>query len=51
VKIFAVPHVSWEKKLKVPVYAFLKEAIIRKYGSEFYYTLETTAKHQIKDKV
>jgi Protein of unknown function (DUF3109) len=39
------------KKLKVPVYAFLKEAIIRKYGSEFYYTLETTAKHQIKDKV
>ncbi len=39
------------KKLKVPVYEFLKEALIRKYGSEFYLTLEATAKHQIKDKV
>lgn len=33
------------KKLKVPVYLFLKEAIIRKYGEEFYNTLEATAKH------
>jgi hypothetical protein len=33
------------KKLKVPVYVFLKEAIIRKYGVEFYETLEATAKH------
>ena len=33
------------KKLKVPVYVFLKEAIIRKYGEEFYNTLEATAKH------
>jgi len=33
------------KKLKVPVYLFLKEAIIRKYGEEFYDTLEATAKH------
>lgn len=37
-------------KLKVPVYAFLKEAIIRKYGSEFYHTLEATAKHLKKEK-
>jgi len=33
------------KKLKVPTYVFLKEAIIRKYGKEFYETLEATAKH------
>lgn len=31
------------KKLKVPAYVFLKEAIIRKYGEEFYKTLEATA--------
>ena len=24
------------KKLKMPVYRFLKEALIRKYGEEFY---------------
>lgn len=33
------------KKLKVPVYIFLKEAIIRKYGEEFYETLAATAAH------
>ncbi len=33
------------KKLKVPVYIFLKDAIIRKYGLEFYETLEATAQH------
>lgn len=33
------------KKLKVPVYIFLKDSIIRKYGMEFYETLEATAKH------
>ena len=33
------------KKLKVPVYVFLKDALIRKYGTEFYETLEATAKH------
>ncbi len=38
------------KKLKVPVYAFLKEAIIRKYGTEFYHSLETTAKHLKRNK-
>ena len=38
------------KKLKVPVYEFLKEALIRKYGSEFYLTLEAAAKHQLKEK-
>jgi hypothetical protein len=33
------------KKLKVPAYVFLKEAIIRKYGEDFYETLDATAKH------
>ena len=32
-------------KLKVPVYVFLKDALTRKYGEEFYETLEATAKH------
>lgn len=33
------------KKLKVPVYEFLKEPLIRKYGEEFYEALEATANH------
>lgn len=33
------------KKLKVPVYKFLKEALTRKYGKEFYETLAATAEH------
>lgn len=32
-------------KLKVPVYQFLKDALIRKYGQEFYDTLSATAAH------
>lgn len=36
------------KKLKVPVYEFLKEALIRKYGEEFYNTLAATAAHMNK---
>ena len=36
---------SLGKKLKVPVYIFLKEAIVRKYGEEFYETLAATAEH------
>lgn len=34
---------SLGKKLKMPVYQFLKEAIIRKYGQEFYDTLDKIA--------
>ncbi|MBS1579624.1 MAG: DUF3109 family protein [Bacteroidetes bacterium] len=36
---------SLGKKLKIPAYVFLKEALIRKYGEAFYETLEATAKH------
>ncbi|MDQ6903041.1 MAG: DUF3109 family protein [Bacteroidota bacterium] len=34
------------KKLKVPVYIFLKDALIRKYGNEFYDALCATAEYQ-----
>jgi hypothetical protein len=33
------------KRLEVPVYVFLKEAIIRKYGQEFYNALEAAARY------
>jgi len=33
------------KRLEVPVYVFLKDAIIRKYGEEFYNALEAAAAH------
>ena len=33
------------KALKVPVYKFLKEALIRKYGEDFYELLEMTVQH------
>lgn len=34
---------SFGKKLKVPVYTFLKEPLIRKYGEDFYEALESVA--------
>jgi len=36
---------SLGKKLKVPVYQFLKEPLVRKFGEEFYQALEATATH------
>ena len=36
---------SFGKKLKVPVYVFLKEPIIMKYGEDFYEALEASAQH------
>ncbi len=36
---------SLGKKLKVPVYEFLKEPLIRKFGKEFYTALVATANH------
>lgn len=40
---------SLGKKLKVPVYVFLKEALTRRFGNKFYEALEATAQHlQIK---
>ena len=42
---------SLGKKLKVPVYVFLKEALIRKFGKKFYDALEATALHLDKKKL
>jgi hypothetical protein len=36
------------KKLKVPVYQFLKESLIRKYGKAFYNALDAVAKDYFK---
>ncbi len=44
------PACSLGKKLKVPVFAFLKEALIRKFGETYYRTLEATARHLEKIK-
>lgn len=38
------------KKLKVPVYKFLKEPLIRKFGEEFYEALDATAQHLKEEK-
>jgi hypothetical protein len=39
---------SLGKKQKVPVFVFLKDALIRKYGSDFYDALSATAEHYSK---
>lgn len=44
------PACKLGKKLKVPVYKFLKDAIIRKYGTDFYETLDAVAQKMNKDK-
>jgi hypothetical protein len=36
------------KSLRVPVYRFLKEALVRKYGEEFYQVLDKIAQKQYK---
>lgn len=44
------PACALGDKLKVPVYIFLKDALISKYGEEFYQTLEAVAA-EYKDKL
>lgn len=39
------PACKLGKKLKIPVYQFLKEPIIRKYGEDFFEALQATAVH------
>ena len=38
------PACKLGKRLKVPVYQFLKDALVRKYGPEFYQALDAAAK-------
>jgi hypothetical protein len=40
------PACSFGNELKVPVYSFLKEPLIRKYGTEWYQELEDKAKKE-----
>jgi hypothetical protein len=40
------PACAFGKKLKIPAYEFLKEALIRKYGEEFYEALDAVGKHK-----
>ncbi len=44
------PACKQGKALKVPVYVFLKEAITRKYGEEFFGALDAVAKKMARDK-
>lgn len=44
------PACAFGKKLKVPVYSFLKEPIIRKYGESFYEALDKVAKARFSGK-
>jgi Protein of unknown function (DUF3109) len=44
------PACALGKKLKVPVYQFLKEPIIRKFGQEFYQALDEIATGNFQDK-
>lgn len=41
---------SLGKKLKVPVYAFLREALVRRFGQPFYDALEATAAYMRQKK-
>jgi len=36
------------KKLKMPVYVFVKEALIRKFGNDFYDALDQAAKQYFR---
>ncbi len=49
-KTLCKPACKLGKQLKVPVYQFLKESIARKYGEEFYDTLDAVAQKMNADK-
>lgn len=44
------PACACGEKLQVPVYKFLKEALVRKYGEEFYKMVEAAAEEVLKNK-
>lgn len=44
------PGCALGEKLKVPVYVFLKDALVRKYGDEFYEVLTQIAEQYYKEK-
>ncbi len=48
--VLCKPACTLGKKLKLPVYQFLKEAIVRKFGSDFYTTLHQIAVEHFEEK-
>jgi hypothetical protein len=44
------PGCALGEKLKIPVYKFLKDALVRKYGQEFYDALDSVAKNYYTQK-
>lgn len=44
------PACKQGKKLQIPVYRFVKDALIRKYGTSFYEALEATEKYREENK-
>lgn len=44
------PACALGKKLKVPVFQFLKEPLVRKYGDHFFNALEKIAQKHVEDK-
>lgn len=49
-EVLCKPGCIYGKKLKVPVYQFLKEPIIRMYGEEFYDALDAVAEKMKNEK-
>ncbi|MBS1773101.1 MAG: DUF3109 family protein [Bacteroidetes bacterium] len=49
-KTLCKPACKLGRKLKVPVYKFLKDSLVRKFGAEFYEALDAVAKKMQKDK-
>jgi hypothetical protein len=49
-KTLCKPACKLGQKLKLPVYIFLKDSLVRKYGLEFYDILDAVAKKMAKDK-
>ena len=44
------PACALGEKLKVPTYVFLKDALVRKYGEDFYHLLEKAAEQYFKNR-
>jgi len=49
-KDMCAPACALGKELKVPVYVFLKEALVRAYGNDFYNALDTISKTYFRKK-
>ena len=47
--VLCKPGCALGKKLKMPVYVFLKEAIVRKFGDDFYNALHQVAVEHFDD--